>query len=123
MTDLSIEGIISNSIKDYITPKETIFKCKILITSFDEEGWLLSQEPEEEKISFIGSIEEIKYLSYDESCRSSHQNSYVYFQEDYKVGKFGKWIMDRYKQDGDVLIDGWEFGNKQYFIYQMERIC
>ncbi len=124
MADQSLEGIVSKSIKEYITPKETIYKCKILKTYYDQTAWMLSEASDSEKFRFIESSEKVKYLCYDETLECPSTQCYQEFKiNNLKEGKFCSFMLDCYKKDGNVLCDGWDYTNSQYFIYSMERIC
>jgi len=124
MADQSLEGIVSKSIKEYITPTEVIYKCKILKTYFDHSAWMLSQAHESEKFSFIESSEKVKYLCYDKNLKCpDHLCCQEFKINNLKKGKICEFMLDCYKNEGNVLLDGWGYCDAQYFIYSMERIC
>ena len=124
MADQSIEGIVSKSIKEYITPKESIYKCKILKTYFDNTDFIDCQADESDKFRFIISREIVKYLCYDKDLKCPDNKCMQEFKIDnLKNSKFCSSMLDCYKKDGNVLCDGWGYSDSQYFIYHMERIC
>jgi len=124
MADQSLEGIVAKSIKEYITPKETIYKCKILKTYYDHSAWSLSEAHESEKFGFIESREKVKYLCYNKDLKCpAHMCNQEFQIDNLKKGRICSFMLRNYKKDGNILCDGWGYSNSQYFIYSMERIC